>query len=685
MKQTNKIGFFKRQLQNFVIKSMGDMPTDKSITRFTYGPLTRPYTKYEEAFSDTTFALLNRRATAFAQINNYWVDKNNEPLPIEHPLNVLFNRPNPRMNKYQYTYLLQMWIDFWGNGYTFIEGKDPSKPVSLKNMPIEMNIIPSDRVLQEVNNMDKGIIEAYKVVRPGGLPETMAVQWIHFRTYRPSILWNDNLTNGVPALMNAAASAIKADKHLTEYMEEYYKSNAISPYYISFPGQINDDVKNALIAKQNEAYENHKVKGVLSNGAKIEVIPTASDAKNIIGNNLGLLNKKKLCEIFGVPLGLLDTSSQQNKATAEINKITFREQTIEPLLIDYEQTITNWFQDHLGITDKLVHDVYEYTDPDTEVNRLSVYVTVGIMTRNEARQKLKLNKSEDPLADELLISKPPVGSVSPEAAKTAESDKLSNVNPSGTKGLTIKAYNNLSEQDKIAHWNKYINKAIKPEGKLKQAIYKCFTDIQSEVNTNLKAYSTKTGDKEYFNEKKAKKKLSDKTNPIVKTIVIDAMAQASADIGEDFVLSEYEREIIQNTSVSVEKITDSVNTLGENIKEKIKRITEDNPNANDTELNGLIKDGINEQFDDVFNESRIDTISRTTTTVAIGTSQLSVWHDTIWVTQRDRSVRGTHNMMDGKKPEADGYHVGSDIMQSPGTGSEAGENVNCRCILYPDI
>ena len=81
-------------------------------------------------------------------------------------------------------------------------------------------------------------------------------------------------------------------------------------------------------------------------------------------------------------------------------------------------------------------------------------------------------------------------------------------------------------------------------------------------------------------------------------------------------------------------------------------------------------------------------IAETTATYSTTASQRNVFLENgfnlQWLSRRDGKVRDTHKKADGDRPNQFGYfQIGSDQMKHPGGGSEAKENVNCRCYLLP--
>jgi hypothetical protein len=106
-----------------------------------------------------------------------------------------------------------------------------------------------------------------------------------------------------------------------------------------------------------------------------------------------------------------------------------------------------------------------------------------------------------------------------------------------------------------------------------------------------------------------------------------------------------------------------------------------------------IANDLNERFDS-WDKYRSLAIARTETTGASNFADLdSVEQAGLddrlnkgWLTAGDGNERDTHAAAGAKYvdgiPLNENFQVGSDSMQAPGNGSEAGENINCRCTLY---
>jgi len=131
---------------------------------------------------------------------------------------------------------------------------------------------------------------------------------------------------------------------------------------------------------------------------------------------------------------------------------------------------------------------------------------------------------------------------------------------------------------------------------------------------------------------------------------------------------------------STAKITESIGT----IREEVRNLLADNTDATAAELKELLT----AKFE-TLKVSRAEAIARTSANHTTNAAQSTTWGayeiDMVWLTQRDGDVRATHLAADGQKRDENGmYSVGGDVMPYPCGGGIAGENVNCRCMQFPE-
>ena len=160
--------------------------------------------------------------------------------------------------------------------------------------------------------------------------------------------------------------------------------------------------------------------------------------------------------------------------------------------------------------------------------------------------------------------------------------------------------------------------------------------------------------------------------------IIEVFRRSVTEVGENWnaIRSRFDDTIAETLKGSTGKIVESVAT----VKDELVKLLGDNATAPEAELRKLLK----EKFT-MYKDSRVATIARTTSTYATGASQREAWQELdvkmMWMSSRTNS-RPAHAAADGQMADKDGYFtVGGEKMKWPASGSNASNNVNCRCYL----
>lgn len=225
--------------------------------------------------------------------------------------------------------------------------------------------------------------------------------------------------------------------------------------------------------------------------------------------------------------------------------------------------------------------------------------------------------------------------------------------------------------------------------KLEKAINKAFEGLLDDIRKEIGRKAFKRESLDALSEENLKKLFLDGTEEERIALVEEMMRRAVSDASFDFneVRSWLDEALELTATTSAEKISESYGTTREDIIEIITK----NPNATQNELLELLGKYISE-----IGASRALTIATTTTTATTSTAQREAWDsidkrrddnkkiDPTWITMSDGKVRDSHASLDGVSANEDGlFDVGGDVMRGPGLGSQAKENVNCRCVLFP--
>jgi len=420
-----------------------------------------------------------------------------------------------------------------------------------------------------------------------------------------------------------------------------------------------------------------------------------------------------ICAIWGVPKSKIE-NKYQNRDTARVTEDVFRLETIEPLIVDYEQTLTNHFRQW---DEKILfsHEPYVIRDPEMELKRNEFYLRYGVKSRNEIRQVIGMETIEDGdiylVPDDLttmpaLLAKADLIEAEIQAVEDTptteviveEDMKFFKSNIIDVSGYLDTPFKDIPESVKLAFWLKYDALNSKEENDLRLSIVDVFKGLNKVINHNIetafgesKSKINKVGvaaDLELFDMKVWGKVIDEKCSPKVAKIIKKVLKSSMGDIGEPYVEGDFSSDIKKITRKSTAKIKVGLTTIDKDLRKMIVDVIESNPLASSKELMDKIIKKVDGKFTNTFNKSRAKMISETTTTFSNGASQETAWKkvglNMSWLSRRDKNVRDAHRKADGQIRAKDGmFYVGAEYMPFPASGMIASNNVNCRCYMFP--
>lgn len=349
-------------------------------------------------FTGICAGCITKRAETTASIPIYAVKYKSgkpEPVPDDFWLQKLIETPNSLLgiNRKQFISLIVNWIDKTGNCYIYT-------PIYSAGKPVNCYILPTSKV--KIRTSDTDLISGY-IFNNNGTDVLIDKREIcHIKTLEPNSNALTGLLYGTPYLIKSALFSILTEKEKSEFERKYYKREGIAPVFLKSSALTNysDDALQRLKAELNEKLPAESpILGVITNDLSLESFDLSTKgSKNITDVKE---HKKLIAFIFGIPFGIVDTESQQNKASASVNYASFRTDTIEPLLQLIEQSLTNHFLQYEPDI-AIVHDEFVDKDETSELIKQKQYLDYGIKTRNEIR--LQNGDLPLPLGDEPLIS-----------------------------------------------------------------------------------------------------------------------------------------------------------------------------------------------------------------------------------------------------------------------------------------
>jgi len=637
--------------------------------------------EFDTAFANLCFAVMSARAKPFSKINNNILIQGREdvPLPQNHWLYTLFDgKPNPFYNLRQLKILTSLWLDLYGNAYLYT-------PLLNQKFPTQMYILPASFVKPKVNS--DGFVGSYDVTVSGNITSIESKEICHLKTMKPDTKsYFNNFIIGQPLLLQASANVVGADKEIIEFVQSYFERETIPPFVLTSPDNMTDDQYSIFKAQWNTVMKDYPILGLLEGGMDVKPITSEKSASNI--GSLDSIDKTiltRLASIWGVPAALL-TNDFQNRATAEVTMQRFREDTIDSLVTDFEDSLTDHFR-QWDSTIFFSHEFYTYKDPDTQfMNDLGLYKN-GVINRNELRQKHGLKIIPD--GDVFLIP-----------SNLTTFDKLT-TNPIPANPAKVLKYigsnlKDVPEDVKKAFWIKTENLRHNHGKEIKLGTIKGFKEIQNKINRNIdsiksvKNLKNLTEDINLPTLEEWESALEDNTKDPIKKQVIAILKESFNDAGGEFDEGAFKEKIAKMVKKSTAKIKMGASTASDEVLNLVKDIIHENPLASNSELLNNIKNSVNFKFDNIFTESRANLIAQTTSTFTTGIAQNAAWSDMgigmSWLSVRDGKVRAAHAEADGQLQYSlsdSGFLVDGLDCEFPGDTGDAGNDIGCRCSMFP--
>jgi len=200
--------------------------------------------------------------------------------------------------------------------------------------------------------------------------------------------------------LSSALNTIKRLDNMFSFQNNFFQKGTVLGLVLSTQNTLSDRIKDRLVRKWMQQY-NPAVGGrkpiILDGDFKIERLGNTNfkelDFEESTANNLD-----KVLKALGVPPILL---AGGNNANISPNLRLFYLTTVLPLYGKYLAALENFFgYDLEPIKQNILALKPELKD---EANYYSSLVNAGIMTRNEVRERLRLDKATDDFADDLTL------------------------------------------------------------------------------------------------------------------------------------------------------------------------------------------------------------------------------------------------------------------------------------------
>lgn len=197
----------------------------------------------------------------------------------------------------------------------------------------------------------------------------------------------------------SAIGSIKILFSMQGFQQNFFDNNAIPGLILKTPNILSDRIKNRILQRWMQDYNpkrGGKRPAILDGDFSLETLG-GSDFRELDFAESVKIQELKILKAIGVPPILLDSGNNANIAP---NLKMFYLNTILPLVDKVTGALERYFG--YDIKPNRVDIIALKPDMKEEGNYYSTLVNNGIMTINEAREKLRLPKSEEKMADELV-------------------------------------------------------------------------------------------------------------------------------------------------------------------------------------------------------------------------------------------------------------------------------------------
>ena len=675
---------------------------------------------FEQLFKGWVFSCTSKRASALARQTRriYRKDPNAQKgrteVDAEHPFVKLFDTPIPTDSWYTSFDVInqvEAWLSTFGEAYIYT-------PRNGGKYPVQMWVLPPHLV--EPKTLGKRIIDYYEWRSGAGIKRIAPEEICFLRETAPaSTLWN-SMTRGYSRL-EAALDQVLTYTAAMDFIKGDLERGMLPPWFVTAKDRVDKKdwkVWKADLAEAFTGSAGSREPGMLQLGWDVKTVDLLENRGPVIDlmKDMGAI----ICSIYETPMPLItgDFGNQAPAALAEELSAAFERHTIEPQSERVDTGLTRWAQ-QIDPAIIIAHDPVSWQKPEEaradELHRLKTgRATVNDLRKENGEPELPpavgdqlwidptlrpmdqvlAGGTSDLPAQKILLARekpqkedPPTPAPEPAKIET-ELDVLP------TKSVDVDDIGDPFGNEDFAdyYWARNDSVGQGQAAVLKIGIARWFKSVEAMLLADplLKDLPTRTAAtrKDLLSELSfdwggIEELLLENTGADIEAHVERVMRMALEEIGTnlDEIEGEFSRWQQESVSESTARIVEPVATLKAEIGTLLSKVA------------GMSADDIASEIRTKFryySNARAATIAQTTATFTTGTSQLRAWDGmgvkVRWLSMRDSKTRDTHRSADNAEPDAEGYFaVGTDRMKSPAAGSQARENVGCRCTLRPEL
>jgi len=333
-----------------------------------------------------------------------WVVFDKEMSPLwDHPLSLLFAKPNPHLTRQQVFEMVVSWLELAGNGYF--------KKVILRGRTVELWPISPDRLAPIPSKDPTLFIDGYIRKADGGGdirdPEYNAQTVIHIRFIDPA-----NPYLGI-APLSAAARTVDLDNSQLDWNTSTMQNRGVVDGVFTFKRPLDAPQSKNIMERIMEKFSGKKnarkplVIGEDAMYTRLSLSPTELDFLESRKDN-----RLEILSVYGVPPQLAGVQESSTFNNFTVSRRVFWETTILPLLDTMKDAFNHSFSDELAPGLTLGYDTSDVAAlKDNEIEKAKVgkvYHSMGVPV-SVLNDKLSLGLDEYDGWDESGSEAPPPG------------------------------------------------------------------------------------------------------------------------------------------------------------------------------------------------------------------------------------------------------------------------------------
>jgi len=640
-------------------------------------PESHQYHEYLKTYSDSewVYACVSRITDDISNLPITIKSIKNNEIINKHKILEVLNKPNPLMTRKQLFEWIVGGLELCGNSYLY---KDLANKTIWPLIPSMVNIVPSGNAENPIKQFEYNVGTNKAIY----LPENI----IHFKYYNPYDLYY-----GLAPLASARRQA-DTQEASSKWNLAFFNGSAEPSSVLECDKNVSLDLEKRLLNTWNDKHRGedkaHRV-ALLQGGVKLKTIGISQRDMDFV--NLSKMSRETTCSIFKVPPAIVGVFEYANYANSK-EQLRFYWQNMLPKIGYICEKLTNeLLQDANNYITFEKSGISALREDETERSQSADrYQRMGF-SQNEIIRALNLpfpiltGEADNRNTPQYLLINQGFGSGMIEPEKQQKSLTLQEA--SKVSGISVA---NLRKHQREIHvlFNK---ETIGVSQMAKDHIEKQKNEALKELKVNPNSNSSDIYDKAKENKSLVNSSVTILKNTIEKGMKLERNF-LNKIIGKKVkAVKSPARVNLWVENFAMKWSTEINKTTYKKLDDLLKELREDG--AGIAEISKEVAD-----FFDIEKDYRSDRIAQTETMAALNESSLEVYRDEPlvefkgWLATIDNYTRESHIEAGIEYgPNGNPISVDEDFIVGEGAGPApcqlgvAGEDINCRCTIFPVV